>query len=154
VQPLDYLLMLPPDALRRAANDARKMATRLDRAADLKDHRHNNRIAVRRHRAKRAGETEVLAAHMAAGMSPGQALRAAAQESGLEPQRLQPLLTKALGLVNRRNLEIRNRKMMKLARRGLTDNEIGNKCINPKTGNPLHPKSVNRILSQLWREAV
>lgn len=144
--------------MRQAANDARKMASRLDRAADLKDHRHNNRTAVRRHRLKRAGETEVLAAHMAAhmaaGMSPDQALRAAAQESGLEPQQLQPLLTKALGLVNRRNLEIRNRKMMKLARRDLTDNEIGNKCINPKTGKPLHPKSVNRILSQLWRAAV
>ena len=149
----DYVLMLPPDAIRKVAHDARTLASKLDDAAAVKERRLRNAAAVRKNRRRRRDIIGIMAEYIKSGMSPGQAAHATATQAALEPERLEPLLAQAARLADRKHLDTRNRRIAQLARSGLKDKEIAAQCTNPKTGKPLHPKSVNRILSGLRRQA-
>ena len=91
--------------------------------------------------------------YLAAGMSPDQAVRAMQKMTALEPEQLQAFVPQALRIFNRKNVQVRHRSMVLLARKGLTDKTIAKRFINPRTGKNYHAKAVNRIVNKNWKLA-
>lgn len=139
---------LPPAALRPLALWYRRMAEKLEDAADDHDrHAHElQRLEDRRHAV--AGIADIVSCYMESGQSLGQALTTAEKLTGLDPDAIQAILPKVRAKRQKKTTAKRYRRIMALYHEGLTNREISAVITNPKTGRPLHEKSVARIIAE------
>ena len=141
---------LPLDSLRPLGDWLAALAD--DCHADAADHelRQERRARIGRETDARFQQLDsaagVLASYLVNGKSPDQAVHAAARTTGLEAADLVRLLSPARKEAKRRQVNRRNRRIMRLRARGYSDKEIGERV-------GLHGKSVARIIGQELRRA-
>lgn len=144
------ILMLPAHALRQLADDLESKAREARARAAALEASQGRSESRRRRRRERRALFESIAAGMIQRIDEGwpqeAAIAAARQEFGLEAEHLRDLLRTAQRTLERRRRVRRNRRMLKLRAEGKSDVEIG-------AAVGLHPKSVNRILSEALDEA-
>ena len=138
--------MLPPNELRQAAKQAHALAADLERKAENKERAAKHRASSKRHYEKIRDLKMIIAGYIFEGKSEDQAIILTHKQTGLDVDHLRAHLPLARKHLKRKTQKSRNRQIMQLARQGRTDSEIGQVV-------DLHPKSVNRIISELWEKA-
>ena len=140
----------PGDSLRPLADWLHALAEEAREAADLHDAtlemRERVKVDMDRRFKARAAAVQELASHLAAGTPPEAAVQAIAQLSELEPEIIRKGLAEARRELKSQERRRKVRHILRLYGQGKTDSEIA-----AKVG--MHPKSVNRIISNERRAA-
>jgi len=69
--------------------------------------------------------------------------------TGLEEESLWVAMPQAINKKKRHERRQEDAKILRMRANGLKDHEIAERIINPKTGKPYHPKSINRRIRQI-----
>lgn len=141
MSPLRDAIMLLQRAPSRALRD---IADHLEREARDRRRAAADATRARKYRKSMATATAVLAHHLA-GHDDDTALEVAALELHCEPDRLRPLIPRARAKLEAWNRIDRDRKIMTMARAGLTNIQIA-------AAFDLHPVQIGRIVKKAFRE--
>lgn len=148
------LAALPADALEILHGTLEDLARDISEAIHIAENRQTEVDKIRRRRADIGAATPMLATYLQSGMTEPAALRACAQQTGIELEDLAEVCLMLARQMCRRFDDRRLRRaIMKRVALGWTDAEIAAKTINPRTGKPYHPKSINRIQRQERQKA-
>jgi DNA-binding NarL/FixJ family response regulator len=132
---------LDAKSLREMADWAGHLQKQCLDAAEDAERLEAERALVKERRRQVMESPALLAHYLTSGLSMDMAVKATAQATGLEPEAIRLFMRKAKKNADRLAKEKRNRRILRLAKDGLSDREIGERL-------KLHQKSVARIISQ------
>lgn len=136
-----YALML-----RNIAHQAHRLASEIEDFDAYAERLRGARESARRHRRRWTDITAMLASYLVNGLKAQYACHAVADHAGIEIDQVLGILPRALKMAAQSRQAQRDRAIMVHYRKGYSDAQIAALVTDPRTGDALHPKSVNRII--------